>query len=214
MTIDEGKLVVAGRGEAIDSKRNQFDPVARAGAAAGADPRRAGAEAALGAIRYADPASWTTATAVAHALAGDRDAVLAAHDRVGVIVTSAEGPVEAMAAMNEASRSGSSSPIRFPASNAGSLTGIPTIGFTFRGPTLMLTLPAERGVPVALLLAEAWLRRGQADYVMVAACGRIDGKLAARCLLLGPAGHDSGAPLDRDADAAWLATLPDPVGAR
>jgi hypothetical protein len=226
MTTDSGAPLVAGRGEAIDVKRNQFDAAARAGTPAGEGPRAA-AEAALAAIRYADPASWATATAVAHAIAAERDAVLAAHDRVGVIVTSAEGPVEAMAAMNEAAKSGSSSPIRYPASNAGSLAGIPTIGFTFRGPTLMLTLPADRGAPVGLLLADAWLRRGHADYVVLAACGRVaDGKPAARCLLLAAAGkagvaldHDGAASgpmpqagravLDRDRDAAWLAAQPE-----
>jgi 3-oxoacyl-(acyl-carrier-protein) synthase len=190
MTMAPLPLVLSGRGEARDEKRTAFAP-------------RPGAEAALAAIRYADPASWTTATAVARALGAQRDAVLLAHDRVGVIVTSADGPVEAMAAMEEAARSGSSSPIRFPASNAGSLAGIPSIAFTFRGPTLMLTLPAARGVPVALLLAEAWLRRGQAEHVVVAAAGRVAGKPAARCLLLAAPGAP-GVALDRDGDVAWL----------
>lgn len=191
MTIAPRPLVLAGRGEARDEKRTAFTP-------------RPGAEAALAAIRYADPASWTTATAVARALGEQRDAVLAAHDRVGVIVTSADGPVEAMAAMADAARSGSSSPIRFPASNAGSLTGIPAIAFTLRCPTLMLTLPPARGVPVGLLLADAWLRRGQADHVVLAATGRASGKPAARCLLLSAPGAP-GADLDRDGDLAWLA---------
>lgn len=190
------KASILARGEAIDIKRNQFD------AAAGPDGRADGA-AALAAIRYADPASWTTATAVAHAIASHRDAVLAAHDRVGVIVTSAEGPVEAIAAMCEASKGGSSSPIRFPASNAGSLAGLTSIGFTFRGPTLMLTLPADRGAPIALVLADAWLGRGQAEYVVVASCGRVDGKPAARCLLVSASG--AAGAIDREAAAAWLA---------
>lgn len=194
-------ILVAGRGEAIDAKRAQFDAIARV------PGQRADAEAALAAIRYADPASWTTATAVAHAVAAQRDAVLAAHDRVGVIVTSAEGPVEAMAAMCEASKSGSSSPIRFPASNAGSLAGLTSIAFTFRGPTIMLTLPADRGVPAGLLLAEAWLGRGMADFIVLAACGRRDEKPAARCLLLA-ASNQHGAPIDRDADLAWLTITP------
>lgn len=192
-----GGSIVA-RGESIDVKRNQFE------ALAGAEGRKGGA-AALAAIRYADPASWATATSVAHAVATHREAVLAAHDRVGVIVTSADGPVEAIAAMCEASKEGSSSPIRFPASNAGSLTGLTSIGFTFRGPTLMLTLPADRGAPVGLLLADAWLQRGHADYVIVAACSRVGGKPAARCLLLSAQG--AGA-IDRDEGAAWLAAAP------
>jgi hypothetical protein len=192
---------ILAKGEAIDVKRNQFD------AAAGAEGRKDGV-AALAAIRYADPASWTTATAVAHAIAAHREAVLAAHDRVGVIVTSADGPVEAIAAMCEASKAGSSSPIRFPASNAGSLTGLSSIAFTFRGPTLMLTMPPDRGAPVALLLADAWIQRGQAEYVVVAACGRVDGKPAARCVLV--SGPQAGA-IDRDEGVAWLASSPGPA---
>jgi hypothetical protein len=159
------RLTVAGRGEAVEAKR------ARDGAPA------------LTAIRYADPAAWVTVAAVAGAMEAAREAVTARHDRVGVVVTSAEGPVEAMAAMCEASRGGSSSPIRFPASNAGSLAGLTSIAFAFRGPTLMLTLPADRGVPVAVVLAEAWLRRGVVDYVAVAATFRREGAPVSRCLL-------------------------------
>ncbi len=180
-------ILIAGRGEAVEFTRSRFD----------APP--------LAAIRYADPAAWITATAVANALDPLRDAVAAAHDRVGVIVTSAEGPVEAMAAMCEASRAGSSSPIRFPASNAGSLAGLTSIAFAFRGPTLMLTLPADRGVPVAMLLAAAWLGREVVDFVAVAACGRREGKPVARCVLLGAR---QGEPLDRTREEAWLATPP------
>jgi hypothetical protein len=181
---------IAGRGEAIASQRGRFDAPA------------------LGAIRYADPASWITATAVADAVAPVREAVMAAHDRVAVVVTSAEGPVEAMAAMCEAARAGSSSPIRFPASNAGSLAGLTSIAFGFRGPTLMLTLPADRGVPVGLLLAEAWLGRRIASYVVLAWCGRRGasdgGGPIARCLLLAAAEPAPPNPLDRARDAAWL----------
>jgi hypothetical protein len=191
-------LAALGRGEAASAKRQDFDAAARTG-----DDRRAAAEEGLRAIRYADPASWTTATAVARAVAAERDAVLAASDRVGLVVTSAEGPVEAMAAMHEATLTGTSSPIRYPASNAGSLAGIPTIGFTLRGPTMMLTLPAERGVPVGLLLADAWIRRGVAAYVVVAACGRLpDGAPAARAMLL--AASAEALPGD---DRAWLSGL-------
>jgi hypothetical protein len=129
-----------------------------------------------------------------------KEAVLAAHDRTGLIAISADGPVEAMAAMCEASRGGSSSPIRFPASNAGSLAGLTSIAFSFRGPTLMLTLPPDRGVPVGLLLAEAWLRRGVVSFVAIAACRRRDDRPVARCLLLG----GEGEPLDAGRDVPWL----------
>src|SRR5262249_52275213 len=84
-----------------------------------------------------------------------------------------------MAAMCEATKSGSSSPIRYPASNAGSLAGLTAIALGFRGPTLMLTLPAARGVPVGLLLAEAWLSREVVAFVAVTFCGRRDTQPAA-----------------------------------
>jgi hypothetical protein len=175
-------LTVVSRGEALESKRSRFDAPA------------------LAAIRYADPAAWMTATAVATAMDPVRERIVEAHDRTGVVAISAEGPVEAMAAMCEASRAGSSSPIRFPASNAGSLAGLTSIAFSFRGPTLMLTLPPDRGVPVGLLLAEAWLRRDVCAFVVVAACRRIDGAPVARCLLLG----SDGRPLDPAGDVPWL----------
>jgi hypothetical protein len=183
-------IMVAGRGESTDVKRTRFDAPAIVG------------------IRYADPASWVTANAVANAVDPVREAVAAAHDRTGVVATSAEGPVEAMAAMHEAALAGSSSPIRFPASNAGSLAGITSIAFGFRGPTLMLTLPPDRGAPVGLLLAEAWLRRGDISFVAVSACGRRDARPIARCLLL-TTGLTSveGTLLDPERDRAWLAEV-------
>jgi hypothetical protein len=63
----------------------------------------------------------------------------------------------------------------------------------------MLTLPPARGVPVGLLLAEAWLRRGIVSFVAVAACGKGE----ARCLLLTT--EAGAAPLDREHDPTWLA---------
>ena len=175
-------LRIAGRGEALESKRSRFDAPA------------------LTAIRYADPASWIMATAVANAVDPVKEAVLAAHDRTGVVAISADGPVEAMAAMCEASRGGSSSPIRFPASNAGSLAGLTSIALSLRGPTLMLTLPPDRGVPVGLLLARAWLSRGVVSFVAVSTCVRRDDKPVARCLLVG----GEGDPLDDARDVPWL----------
>jgi hypothetical protein len=168
-------LLVAGRGEAHERQRDRFRD-----------------SPALAAIRYADPAAWVTATAVALAIEAVGERVAAEHDRTGVIAVSDTGPVEAMAAMCEASRAGSSSPIRFPASNAGSLAGLTSIAFSLRGPTLMLTLPPDRGVPVALLLADAWLQRGVVSFVAVAAC-RVEG---ARAVLL----SREGEPLD----PGWL----------
>jgi hypothetical protein len=198
-THEQGVLLVTGRGEAVASKRDRFDAPA------------------LAAIRYADPAAWITATAVANAIEPARAAIAAEGDRVGIIVTSPDGPVEAIAAITEAARGGFSSPIRYPASNPGSLAGLASIAFGFRGPTLVITLPLARGVPVGLLLAEAWLARQLASYVAVATCVQreADGKgahPAARCLLLArPGAAAAGPPLDRARETAWLEALPEGI---
>jgi hypothetical protein len=175
---------VAGRGQAVRAARGRFDAPA------------------VAAVRYADPASWITAAAIASAMEPVRDEIAAHHDRVGLVVTSADGPVEAIAAIRDAARSRSSSPIRFPASNPGSLAGIPCIAFGLRGPTLVLTLPADRGAPPALLLAEAWIAREVAAYVIVAACGRAGDGPVARAIVLGAQGE----PFERGREAAWLAS--------
>ncbi len=185
---------VIGKGEALAFQRARVE--ARVPAAQAA---------ALKAIRYADPAAWICAMATASAI----ETATLEHDRVGVLVTSAEGPVEAMAAMREAARDGTSSPIRFPASNAGSLAGLTSIAFGFRGPTLVLTLPAARGVPVGLLLAEGWLQRGVVSAVVLTACARREGGPVARTLLLAAEG---AAALDRERDGAWLTALAEEVG--
>jgi hypothetical protein len=164
-----------GKGSAESCKRADFEKIAKVNAA-------------LAAIRYADPASFTVATAVAQALAaaGLPDP---SHD-VAMMTISPDGPVEAMAWMTQAGREGTSSPIRFPASNAGSLVGLPSIAFGFRGPTMMFTLPPARGVPVALLLAQAQI--SVVPYVVVATCVAS----RARCLVL--------ADGDGDIDTQWL----------
>ena len=168
-------MKVLGKGSAESSKRADFEKVAKVNAA-------------LGAIRYADPASFTVATAVAQALqsAGLPDP---SHD-VAMMTISPDGPVEAMAWMTQAGREGTSSPIRFPASNAGSLVGMPSIAFGFRGPTMMFTLPPARVVPVALVLAQAQLK--VVPHVVIATCVAA----RSRCVVLGAG--------DGDIDIQWL----------
>lgn len=203
-------LRVAGRGEARKCVRANFDAAARAGAT---DGDRKLAETALSAIRYADPASFTVATAAARALAARRADVLAAHDRVGVIAISPDGPLDAIAGMNAASREGSSSPIRFPASNAGSLAGLTAIGFTLRGPTLMLTLPPGSGVAAGALLSRAWLGRGSADFMLLGACVATPEGPSARCLLLERDGDAAGSDSSDNALAEALSWLAAPQAA-
>jgi len=67
------KLTVAGSGEAGASRRDQFDARVRA------------------TVRYADPAAWTTATAVANALAGAEELLAKLQHEIGMIAISESG---------------------------------------------------------------------------------------------------------------------------
>ncbi len=134
---------------------------------------------------------------------GDGDPVAAAGDRIGVVVTSPRGPVETRAWIASATREGSSSPLRFPASNPGSLAGVTCIALGLRGPTLMLTMPAAEGAALGLLLGERWIARGDVALVVVASCvERAPGKNLARCVVVGGA---PGGALDPQGEASWLA---------
>ena len=183
-----GSAFVLGRGEAEQFQKDIFS------------------RAVLNTVRYADPAAWVTATAVARAIAPIHEQVAAVKDRVGVVVTSAEGPVDAQAAVAEAARSGFPSPLRYPAANPGSMAGVSCIAFGFRGPTLNLLHAPGEGVPVSLFMASRWLQRGLAALVIVAACTRrATGQHLARALLLASPDACAGqASFDRNDAVAWL----------
>ena len=68
------KLSVAGSGEAGTSQRELFDARVRA------------------TVRYADPAAWTTATAVMNALAGAGELLAQGRHEIGMIAISDQGP--------------------------------------------------------------------------------------------------------------------------
>ena len=143
-------LVVAGSGEARSPRPDLFEARART------------------TVRYADPAAWITAAAVAHALSGFRDQMTVSLHTVGMVVISDQGPTSTMAEVNAATSTGFSSPLRYAASSPGSLVGVTCIAFGFRGPTLNFTMPPEEGVPVALQLCAGWLGRRVARYMVVA----------------------------------------------
>jgi hypothetical protein len=191
MNPPEGLIVLA-RGEADQPQRALF------------------AASALALVRYADPAAWVTATAIAQALAPVQEVVATQHEHAGVIVTSAEGPVETMATVAEAARAGFASPLRYPAANPGSLTGVACLLFGLRGPSLNLTLPAATGVPVGLLLAGRWLQTPAVPFVILAACSPgTTARYLTRCLLLAGQGSPCS-PMagELSAEAAWLLDLP------
>lgn len=119
-------------------------------------------------VRYADPAAWITAAAVARAIAEVRDLLAVSQHEVGVIAVSDQGPAHTMAEVNAATATGFSSPLRYAAASPGSLVGVTCIAFGFRGPTLNLTMNPDNGVPVALTLCSAWLTRRVAGYMVLA----------------------------------------------
>jgi len=164
---------------------------------------------ALAVVRYADPAAWVVATAVARALAARKDQVNAAKDRVGIVVASSHGPMETLRKVAEDARSGFASPLRYPASNPGSVAGVSCILFGLQGPTLNLLMKPTEGVPLGLLLSSRWLDRGAAAGMVVAACIRDPrGQYLARCLLIGS--DDAGAVRsegDREAARNWLISI-------
>ncbi len=99
------------------------------------------------AVRFADPAAWITATAVARAVSASSYSLLLPLHEVGVVVVSDQGPEATMAEVCAAAKTGFSSPLRYAASSPGSLAGVSCIAFGFRGPTLNLTMSIEAGIP-------------------------------------------------------------------
>jgi hypothetical protein len=160
-------LMIVGEGEARKPQPELFDARLRA------------------VVRYADPAAWISSAAVVQALDSVKVAVAAVRDEVGVVVVSDEGPQEAMQALDDLAVAGSSSPLRFPASNPGSLVGVTCILQGFRGPTMNITMPPVSGVPVGFTLAANWLQRRVCPFVVVTSCARLDAQnICARSLLL------------------------------
>jgi len=183
-----GSLKVVGRGDAHKPEPELFESRLR------------------NVVRYADPGSWITAAAAARAVGPWKEPLGAERDGVGVIAISEEGPQEAMQAIEEATRTGFSSPLRFPAANPGALVGVTCILLGFRGPTMNFIMPRHEGTSIGLLLADGWLQRRIARYVVVSVCfGRSEGALAARSLLLS-AGDSVDIPSLPfvDEDAVWL----------
>ena len=123
---NRGGFVVFSRGEALRLQKDLFDRQT------------------LGAVRYADPAAWVLATATARALRRKKGEVSAAKDRIGVVVVSSHGPIETLRRVAEDARSGFASPLRYPASNPGSVAGVSSILFGLQGPTLNLLIARGR----------------------------------------------------------------------
>src|SRR5580704_7877769 len=98
-----------------------------------------------------------TASAVARAFSERGDLLTGPLPGVGMVLVSDRGPAVTMMEVQTGATTGFVSPMRYAASNAGSLAGVACIAFGFRGPTLNLTMLPEIGVPIALQICSGWL---------------------------------------------------------
>jgi hypothetical protein len=182
-----GQLIVAGSGEADSHRPSLFEAKVRA------------------TVRYADPAAWITATAVAGAIEGAGDLLAEWRHEIGMISISDQGPAGAMTDVQAEATQGFSSPLRYLASSPGTLAGVSCIAFGLRGPTLNLTMTPQDGVSVALTMCAGWLARKAARLMIVATC-RTTGSTTkmSRAVLLAPPGFSrDGKPLTESA-TSWL----------
>jgi hypothetical protein len=156
-------------------------------------------------VRYADPAAWTTATAVALALAGAGDVLATWRHEIGVIAISDQGPGTAMAKVEMDATTGFSSPLHYAASSPGTLAGVSCIAFGLRGPTMNLTMAPQDGLATALLLCTSWLERKSARFMVVATHSTgSSGAMMSRAVLLAPPEFaGAGAPLT-ESTISWL----------
>jgi len=182
------KLTVVGSGETGSSQREMFDARVRA------------------TVRYADPAAWTTASAVKIAFAGAEELLSESRHEIGMIAISDEGPGEAMAEVLEEGTKGFSMPMHYAAASPGTLAGVSCIAFGLRGPTMNLTMTPQDGIPVALTLCAGWLARKAARFMIVATCRtNSSGNLMSHALILAPEGFSgAGKPLT-EMEINWLA---------
>jgi len=115
---------------------------------------------------YADPVAWLAVEAARRAL--DRiPAVLDARDDTAVLAVSAYATLGTMRGIAARMRAGRISPLRFAGANPGLLAGAVCLEWRLRGPSLALTMPPALGVDTAQVVADGWLRRGQAQYVLL-----------------------------------------------
>jgi hypothetical protein len=119
-------------------------------------------------VRYGDPAAWITAAAALRATRGLGNLLAQSLHETGTVVVSDQGPDATMAALQAATSTGFSSPLRFAAASPGSMVGVVCIAIGFRGPTLYLAMRPEEGIPVALEMCAGWLARGVARGMVVA----------------------------------------------
>jgi hypothetical protein len=194
---DPKTFILAGSGEADSYQRDLFEARVRA------------------TVRYADPAAWMTATAVALALAGAGDLLAEWRHEIGIIAISDLGPAESMTRVQADATTGFSSPLHYAASSPGTLAGVSCIAFGLRGPTMNLTMAPQEGIPVALTLCAGWLGRKTARLMLVATCrGNGSIPVLSRAVLLAPPGLLQSGTLLTESAISWLASRGPDEGAQ
>lgn len=134
--------------------------------------------------RYADPVAWLAVEAARRALERT-PAVLDAREDTAVLAVSEHGTLGTMRGIAARMRAGRISPLRFAGANPGLLAGLVCLEWGLRGPSLALTMPAALGVDTAQVVADGWLRRGQARYVLLLTHELCGPEHAASCRVLG-----------------------------
>ncbi len=180
-------LILAGSGETDSYQRDLFTAQVRS------------------TVRYADPAAWITATAVANALAESGDLLAKWQHEIGMIAISDHGPGKSMAKMQADGDTGFSSPLHYAASSPGTLVGVSAIAFGLRGPTLNLTMDPRDGLAVALTMCASWLQRKAARMMVVATCRDLGPeKMMSRAVLLAPSEFSGPSEPLTESKADWL----------
>ncbi|OSN08189.1 coronafacic acid synthetase [Lonsdalea iberica] len=116
---------------------------------------------------YADPLAWMVYDAVELALEKDREAICAAKRTVGHIVISDQCTAHTLREIGAAISSGRISPLRFSGACPGLVCALPGQFLGFNGPSMVLSMPAEQGLPAAAAIARNWLSEHAASHVIV-----------------------------------------------
>ncbi|GAA2793096.1 hypothetical protein [Saccharopolyspora taberi] len=117
---------------------------------------------------FADPVAWQFAAAIGQALQPHHATVLANPDDVAIITMSEHATLLTMQAVATTAQRGRVSPLRFAGSNPGATTGLPCIRWGLRGPSLALSTTPAAAAPTALTVADSWLTRGLARFLVLA----------------------------------------------
>ncbi|WP_238009392.1 hypothetical protein KZZ52_26225 [Dactylosporangium sp. AC04546] len=137
-----------------------------------------------GVVRYADPAAWLVLDAIAEAAPAVPGAA------VGLIGVSEHATLHTLrrCAADRAADPAALSPLRFVAASPGTLVGLAAVHLGYTGPSLLLTMPPALGRPVAVTIAQEWLRAGPPAARAVAVATyevSADGTHVAECTWLG-----------------------------